>query len=306
MGEAGKEPTSRIDAKGNATFTGIVTAGTIRADRIEGLEVVTDQLQALSVAYGTLIEKKQQSTPQGEASAESVLSSPVLVEGLRSVTKLGVIEIEQATITFDLTAQGKVVAQGGLEVIGETVFKGKTLFEKVAIFAEEVIFKGKTKFETAPTFNKSTAGFARIRKGETFVEGKFAKEYEKTPVVQATLQYASDDRDAGAADRIENQWQFLQRKYVYAITDVTERGFTIILDKPAEEDILFSWMALSVDDPETLENIIAEDGDEAQALLEAESMDEPASADPQEMDPSAVQFLIEESSEAQNSPVSSL
>lgn len=43
--------------------------------------------------------------------------------------------------------------------------------------------------------------------------------------------------------------QVFSEGYSYLVTQKTTKGFTIMLNKPAQEDITFSWIALGVDKP---------------------------------------------------------
>ena len=126
-------------------------------------------------------------------------------------------------------------------------------FEKV-VFKKDVEFAGRPIFEDGldisgkVTFDKDTAGYAIIKKDNQSVMVEFDKGYDSPPIVTATLslqQYNDSDVRALA----ENLLFVTDVKYI--ITNVSKKGFEIMMDKKADSDIPFSWHALAVNDPTT-------------------------------------------------------
>lgn len=258
-----------IDAEGNATFSGTVTADTIRANRIEGLEIFTDRLGSLSDQI-----KKQ---------GENVVTDQLVSDE----ASIGSLTIESARVTMNMSVDGKFTTKG-LNVNDAAKFKGDTLFEKVATFVGKTIFKGDVVFNKTPTFNKDTAGFARIAKGADRVDIVFDKVYDKTPIVQAMMSFDDETSDenvvstdqavtpeqAGIRDNGESvvptsailgtantpattldvQKRIAAKGYSYFVVNRTKKGFTITLNKSADEDLDFSWVAIAVANPKTFES----------------------------------------------------
>ena len=142
-----------------------------------------------------------------------------------------------------------------------------SILDGIVEFAENIIFKKVVEFEATPIFNNDTAGFALIKEGEKEVRIDFENSYSSIPIISASI-----DTDI-----------FLDDDIKFILRDKNELGFTIVLDKEAPYDINFSWIALSVKDPKTFENIIAEEEqsetpvEEEQTIVEEEkstSLDE--------------------------------
>src|SRR3989344_9602344 len=134
-----------------------------------------------------------------------------------------------------------------------------TIFTKLVSFIGDVIFKGKISFEKNPEFNKDTAGFALIKKGEKKVEVKFEKEFTDIPIININPIWDLEKETASVADQIEGFFPYIPR---YIITNLSKSGFTIILEDKAVTDLKFSWVALSVNQPKTYESV------NSQTLLE--------------------------------------
>ena len=84
-------------------------------------------------------------------------------------------------------------------------------------------------------FAKDTAGKATVLQGDNKVIVSFANAYDFVPTVNATL----------VAEGTTAQKQaLLNQNYNVAVTDITENGFTILLNKNAATDVRFSWIAI--------------------------------------------------------------
>jgi len=159
-----------------------------------------------------------------------------------------------------------LITQGGLIVEKDATFKGETIFEKLVTLLANVIFRGQVSFEKVPTFNKDTAGFALIRRGERYVNVSFGEEYLSDPIVNATpdvpklnqdkFQEKIINGDCALPITVEQCEQKLTTNFFadnlhYLIAQRSTKGFIILLDKPAVDDISFSWIALSAKDAKT-------------------------------------------------------
>ena len=212
-----------IDGRGNAIFAGEIVAKTIRAERIEGLEIYTDKLDSLSSLTNVL------------AAEVSANLDPLAESGL--------------TLTRDFTATGTASFSGPVNFqalvtfIQNLIIKGRATFEQTTEFLSDVFFRGNVKFLggttflNGVTFNNDTGGVAVIPKSTASVEVKFAKPYQNAPIVTITLVLKEATDSA-----------FLAEAAKAAVAEVTASGFTIVLDQPVPRDLEYNWFALSVED----------------------------------------------------------
>ncbi len=133
-----------------------------------------------------------------------------------TIDKVKVKQIEPRSLNLDVL--GMLNAKGGLVVAGPSEFISS------AIFRETVTF------DTTPIFNKDTAGFAVIRKGDIDVNIGFDKEYASVPVVVVSP----------------------NTKAEYSLSNSDTKGFTIKINGEALDDIKFNWIALAVKDVKTV------------------------------------------------------
>jgi hypothetical protein len=230
-----------FDTQGNATFSGILTADRIRANQIEGLEVIAGKFTTDRIL--SMISDRLAS-----ASAIPTASDSAVLGTSMSSVSVGDIAVDSAVVRLDMNVLGKLTAGGGLVVSGEAQFQGKTIFQALAEFIGNVIFHGDVSFLGRPTFNKDTAGRAVIAKGVRRVDVVFEKEYAQTPIVTASPVWELDQGILSVADQVNG---FFIPKQDYVITSPTTKGFSIILDQPAVIDLTFNWTAIAVDNAVT-------------------------------------------------------
>lgn len=228
-----------IDNQGNAQFAGTITADKIKANQIEGLEILTDKISSLSDKVAASTSDKTSSNVES-ISNDSTATSAVEFSNLK---------VQTAEVVLNLNVNGTITSNGGLVVGGPAQFKAETTFQKLATFIDRVVFKQAVIFENHATFGKDAGGIAIIKPGANKVEVKFQTPYEQNPIVNANFELEDSKLPDGTIDSVETkQTRLLEGEYSYAIGRVTERGFTIILNKPATEDIQFHWVATSVQD----------------------------------------------------------
>lgn len=154
----------------------------------------------------------------------------------------------------DLELKGGLSSDPQISADTPSVFKLAVKFFEKVVFKKDVEFAGRPMFEDGmdisgkPTFDKDTAGYAIIKNGNQSVVVEFDNGYDAPPIVTATLslqQYKDSDVRALA----ENLLFISDVKYI--ITNVSKKGFEIMMDKRADSDIPFSWHALAVNDPTT-------------------------------------------------------
>lgn len=139
-----------------------------------------------------------------------------------------------------LTTLKDLLVNGGLTVEGTAEFKGKTLFQGLAEFFEKIIFHKEVEFADKVIFDKDTAGMAVIPWGANEVEVVFEKPYVRAPIVNMSTVVKEATDSAFLADR--------QKAY---LSNVTEKGFKIVLPASTVVDATYNWVAVAVKDPKT-------------------------------------------------------
>ena len=213
----------------------LITAKTIKADHIEGLEIMTNQLSALTNSVSVLAA----STESAELAS---ISANMNTLNLSSLNVNGL-----ATFSADLNVQGNSLINGALTVLNN-ITTNNLLVSDFAYFINDVVFKGNVRFASTPTFNNDTAGFAVIKQGQDSVQVTFNQEYVNVPIVTASITL---DKTGDSVSQKALEDQILNGNVSYVITQRTTQGFVIRLNKSATEDINFSWVALSVQDAKT-------------------------------------------------------
>jgi hypothetical protein len=193
---------------------GTLYADKIKANQVEGLEVLTDKISSLA---DTLAKDKTTSTASTTTGLSS--NSSVNFNNLQAVNLVALAQIE---------------SKGGLIVDKDATFNGKTIFELLAEF------NGNVNFKKQATFNSDAGGLAVIKKGDKKVQIKYLTPYDQAPIVVANWSTDSDDSDAQAA--------LFEAGYNFLITKSDEKGFWIYLNKPADQDVKLNWIATAVKD----------------------------------------------------------
>ena len=241
-------------------ITDLLTVKKIKADSIEGLEIITSQISKLKSQNDNL--NLSTSSAGLSTSDELMPTSEVLrSDSSDGVVKFGHVEFENTTVKLDLTILGKLNANGGLVVLGSSEFKGDTVFERLVTFFSNVIFRGKVTFEEAPLFNKDAAGFAAIGKDTDEVNVVFEKEYQQRPliIVGITLNTAQENFSEKNSDEQVQAQEALEKDMIsydlrYFVTKRDTKGFVIKLNKKAPVDVPFSWHAVAVADAKTFQS----------------------------------------------------
>lgn len=213
---------------GQDVYAQTLTVDTLKANKIEGLELVIGQIT------GRPVEPSE-----GE---EGSITGDEQVD--EAVVKLGSAEGVHIVALAHLEARGTLTVDGGATFNGKTSFMGLVEFFGLATFNDKVAFNDQV------TFNSDTAGKAVIKQGSNKVTVTFKKPYASAPLVNSNV-LLEDTKDANgviteAADI--KQQRYLAQGYFAMVANVTNEGFTIILNKNAEEDLTYSWLAISVSD----------------------------------------------------------
>ncbi|MEK7228330.1 MAG: hypothetical protein AAB681_03175, partial [Patescibacteria group bacterium] len=262
-------PTVTIDSMGNATFAGTLKADSIEANSIRGIEAIANQISLLSEGQEvlTLTAAAVQALNNSLTNAQSSITElQGIIAGLTAGTtstndilltlgeRVGSIESLLAANSF--TALNSV-ATTTLAVTGDGMYSGQSTFSGLSFFNNQTNFDGLVTFGAGielivpPLFNKDTAGFALIKKGDRRVEVKFNQPYALEPVVNTSMTFKTDDTiDDVVADALFGEG------VQSIVVNNNQTGFTILLNKKAPRDIRFSWTALAVKDPTLFESLI--------------------------------------------------
>jgi hypothetical protein len=148
-----------------------------------------------------------------------------------------------------------------LEIVTPKIIANGLTLDNVSALNNAISFQSDTIFFGRPYFNSDTAGFALIKQGDKSVDVTFGKDYLDPPIVNAGIALADDPALKGQTDQAKidaaraAQDQLAQALFdsgtQYIVTHTNTHGFTIILNKPAPQDITFSWTALAVKNVKT-------------------------------------------------------
>jgi hypothetical protein len=243
-GKRGEEPVREsvitFDSEGNASFAGEITAKSVRADNITGLEIFTGKIATLSNQVSGL-----SGTPQ--VTSADIMSLRDMVAVVTDATKTSLMaRVDQdhatqltinSTVAAGLTAlETRVTAleraitanrgemdgvltrltaletpeavdlgtlvEGDLTVSGLSTFTGGMKVDSIASIGQFLSFLNSVKFIGRPYFNKDTGGFAVVKAGEREVNVRFDEAYLEQPVVQASVTL-----DAGSPAEGETELQ---------------------------------------------------------------------------------------------------
>ena len=251
-----------LEITSSELFVDILHAKKIKADSIEGLEILTNRLGSLDEAVAKLNNVSPGSVLSASESASVIPNSirdpnemlnQVQHDKSLTLSRLNVEGI--ATISADLDVKGSGIVHGVLNVI-ETITARNLLVGGWADFMN-AIFRGDVDFQGRPTFNKDTAGIAVIKKDADTVEVTFDKEYSSMPIVSASM--AFEDVTVTEGTNGDEHKQSLEQKifdqgYTFIISRKTTKSFIIRLNKPAAEDVTFSWTALSIKEAKKIQS----------------------------------------------------
>jgi hypothetical protein len=144
----------------------------------------------------------------------------------------------------------------GLEMVAPNISGRGLKIDRISSLGASVQLISDVEFIGRPYFNSDTAGFAQISQGDKEVTITFDKEYLDNPIVNATLSLGGKLNDSNADSAQEALVQSLfDQGLQYAVIKRTAKGFAIVLNKPAPENLEFSWTAFAVKNPKIFRSI---------------------------------------------------
>ncbi|MCR4274984.1 MAG: LamG domain-containing protein [Candidatus Campbellbacteria bacterium] len=195
-----------------------------------------------------------------------------ILEYLKDARIGGDIELDSEIFTDRLVAAFEIYTP-------HVITEGLTV-DTVSALNDQVLFESDVIFFGTPYFTTDTAGFAIIQEGDSEVYIPFEREYLEKPVVNASMS-TSDGISAGDGASAAVIQAFFGNDVRFLIDTASTTGFTIILNKPAEEDIMFNWIALAVKGARTIESeglgeiVLPEPAPEEEPVSEPVSEPEP-------------------------------
>jgi hypothetical protein len=221
----------RTDTASNSALTSL-SAGQLTAGLNVLVSTIKQQLASSSSADQTVL---------GIATSEAGITQGFAGDG-------------NATISGDLRVKGNSLVEGVMRIV-DTLFANNFIANGVSDFFGNAIFHSDISITGKTTVGSDTAGIAVITKGSDHVHVPFSKPYDDIPVVNASISLnpltptPNETADEQQKRLLTIEKTLLADNIHFVITERTINGFTILLDKPAGEDISFSWLALAVQNP---------------------------------------------------------
>ncbi len=272
-----------IDSNGNAIFAGDIYAKSIHADQIVGLTSLLNSKNATNSATqdSTVLLNRIANLESSVASLEasfslfnqtSTLSAQFASLILPNASTSGSIASSLTSsggmtlVQNELDVQGGGLFEGVLSVV-DTITTHNLIVTGISDFFDNVVFHKDVQFSGRATFNNDTAGYAVVNKNANKVQVNFSKPYDNSPVVSISIstpqltdqEYKNEiasntcvvSQSIGDCQNTINNL-LLSENIHYVVTNISTKGFEILLDKSASNNVYFSWQAVSVDNPKTV------------------------------------------------------
>jgi hypothetical protein len=162
-------------------------------------------------------------------------------------------KIDYLSNVLILDEDGNLHLSAGLTVSGQTLLQGGLVVDEIGQDEGLLNILGDVVYFGRPYFTSDTAGFALIKQGQDKVDITFDREYLEQPVVNANI---SSNRSTTTPDfTLDLAKVLFENDIRYLVVDKDEKGFSIILNKPAPKNITFSWIALAVNGSKTFTSL---------------------------------------------------
>jgi hypothetical protein len=222
----------KLDSQGNGFFAGTLTADTIQANHIKGLDIITNQLTQLHSQVASLSANM---TVLGTDTFATPSASDLIAT--ESAVNFQSLSVGLATVSGNLRVKNNGLFEGMLSVI-DTLSANNLIVNGISDFFNNVIFHGDVHFTKHPTFSTDTAGTVVVPQGQDHISVAFSHAYDNTPVITANIINYNNNLTSQA---------ILTAGYGYIITNASPSGFTIQLSKTAQQSISFTWISVAVD-----------------------------------------------------------
>lgn len=155
---------SGLNIEGDVFIDGDLIAKNVKAESVEGLELITNRISRL-----------ENST---NASSEIVVDDNVIFQSINT---------DSLNVALNLNVDGSINIGSGLTVAGLATFDGEAVFNRFARFADQAIFSKEVKFEDRVSFGGDNGGFAVIDTGESELRVGFSRPFNANPVVNLSI-----------------------------------------------------------------------------------------------------------------------
>lgn len=243
-------PAITVDAFGNASFVGQVTASGFN---VKDIGTSLANLNQISSSTSLTLESLENSLNILASTTDKLvlnfadLSDRLkILETAKTASSTGAIDINAMFGNPNgLTIDAPLTLNNGLHV------------DQISSVSDYLSLMSDTEFIGRPYFTKDTAGFAVVKAGSREVEVTFDREYLEQPIVNTTISFdaASSTDSTGSPQAATStmpvggnniEEQIFSNDVRFLVTNKSEKGFTILLNKPAPTDVPFSWTALAV------------------------------------------------------------
>jgi hypothetical protein len=170
-----------------------------------------------------------------------------------STTQIALNEVfesvpDDVVVSFDTDGNayfaGEVVAQkvtsGALDVKGVAKFAGGLEVTDLGTASSTMNVLSDAIFFGRPYFTNDTGGVAVVKSGAKTVEVVFDREYIEQPIVTASMSFNDASTTAEEIEKIFGE------DVRFIITNKTNKGFTITINKKAPADVVFNWTAFAI------------------------------------------------------------
>jgi hypothetical protein len=194
--------------------------------KYQGLSIYTlKAVQELSAIVDELMLLKGQVTDL-EGRVASLEANPGVTNENGEPVYIENLTVGRMTINMDLFTRGAIT------VAGNANFQAEVFFQELVTFGNSAVFTRDVQFQDGVSFSNNTGGYAIMNPGQQTIRVNFTKPFAQVPIVSISL----------------TDGKFAQ----YSYKNVTAEGFDIVLSLPATEQLQFSWIALSVNNPNTV------------------------------------------------------
>ncbi len=200
--------------------------------------VVENPLQVADITPDTTFDAKQ------------------FLAGLMTQTDPETASANTQAVAIEQTQFDRLIAK--TEIVTPKITANGLTIDSIGALGKFISVLSDMHFIGRPYFNSDTAGFAKFKEGDSKVTINFDSAYLTQPIINIGPTLESDPSytkttDPKIIDKLQKEQEgaaqsLFDADVQYLVINKNEKGFTIILNKPAPRDLMFSWIALAVKD----------------------------------------------------------
>lgn len=204
----------------------MIIARSIRADKIEGLEIYTNRLDTLSQDLVDQMKDLKASQDSTQSAGISEVNSLSESDVLATILKADALQLQ------------------GLVVSGKATFKGETFFEKIVQFAAKVIFNNDIEVKGRTYLAEDSIGEVLLQANAEQTTIAFKKPYPQPPIISVSMNIDWTTLDPELQETVRQA--VTEGKLQYFVTDRSVDQFTIRVSQPINVPLNFTWTAWPV------------------------------------------------------------